>query len=478
MKRYSIASSSSRRKSNAGSGGSALAGFGGASGGGATGAPIGAPIGALHASAPHSADAALAAADPPQLERLEQEITLALQEIDKNLAKSNAIINDKIFPVLRNYGRLLAKVWSNVNFWKYFMEQAANVELAGYEEPIRASEAPGAAPAAAAAADPQDAFKRPRVPPASEETPTWDEPPAKRMHASTPQRGGPSRPLAATGATSLPPLRGTAVRFDSTDSFRLQPPATRLESPVSHTLRQLLDTYHKVLISPRKRTPTRERSLLVRELIESSPTLPEPPKLLLGRDSSGGSRRQSRAEPSSQLDRRDSQGRERFPLTPKYRTSLSAPGSARNTGSPRRSPRSDSADDIPPLPELTIERRQSVLRNEPPPAPSAFDDNDPENVFLENSATANAAAHTAADAAATAASPSTTIYHSVLKQSRENTHSATYNLFQEVLETSGLRGPDAAAAAAGARDLFEDITGNLTSDMGSFLGERFRKFTQ
>ena len=70
-----------------------------------------------------------------ELERLEQETTLVLQEIDKNLSKANAVINDKIYPILKKYATSSGNVWNNVNFWKYFLEQAANVELTSYEAP-------------------------------------------------------------------------------------------------------------------------------------------------------------------------------------------------------------------------------------------------------------------------------------------------------------------------------------------------------
>ncbi|ODQ80682.1 hypothetical protein BABINDRAFT_166282 [Babjeviella inositovora NRRL Y-12698] len=69
-----------------------------------------------------------------QLEHLEQEITLTLQEIDKNFSKSNKIINDLILPIIKNYAGSSRNLWSSVQFWKQFFENSANVQLAGYEE--------------------------------------------------------------------------------------------------------------------------------------------------------------------------------------------------------------------------------------------------------------------------------------------------------------------------------------------------------
>lgn len=64
-----------------------------------------------------------------ELERLEQETTLVLQEIDYNLSKANAVINDKMFPILKKYAAASSKIWESVGFWKSFMEEAADIEL-------------------------------------------------------------------------------------------------------------------------------------------------------------------------------------------------------------------------------------------------------------------------------------------------------------------------------------------------------------
>lgn len=74
--------------------------------------------------------------DPPpsrdqieELERLEQETTLVLQDIDRNLARANSIITNRILPKVKGYAHECDRVWSNVGFWKHFFEQSANVVL-------------------------------------------------------------------------------------------------------------------------------------------------------------------------------------------------------------------------------------------------------------------------------------------------------------------------------------------------------------
>lgn len=74
--------------------------------------------------------------DPPpsrdqieELERLEQETTLVLQDIDRNLARANSIINNRILPKVKGYAQECDRVWSNVGFWKHFFERSANVVL-------------------------------------------------------------------------------------------------------------------------------------------------------------------------------------------------------------------------------------------------------------------------------------------------------------------------------------------------------------
>ncbi|KIH88941.1 DASH complex subunit ASK1 [Sporothrix brasiliensis 5110] len=69
-----------------------------------------------------------------ELEKLEQSITLTLQEIDHNFSKAHRIVTGNILPVVEQYGEQCRSVWDASKFWKQFFEAAANVSLSGYEE--------------------------------------------------------------------------------------------------------------------------------------------------------------------------------------------------------------------------------------------------------------------------------------------------------------------------------------------------------
>ncbi|OAA45776.1 DASH complex, subunit Ask1 [Beauveria brongniartii RCEF 3172] len=69
-----------------------------------------------------------------ELERLEQSITLTLQEIDHNFSKAHRIVTTSILPVVEQYGENSRAIWEASKFWKQFFEASANVSLSGYEE--------------------------------------------------------------------------------------------------------------------------------------------------------------------------------------------------------------------------------------------------------------------------------------------------------------------------------------------------------
>ncbi|KAJ2978776.1 hypothetical protein NQ176_g3632 [Zarea fungicola] len=69
-----------------------------------------------------------------ELERLEQSITLTLQEIDHNFSKAHRIVTASILPVVEQYGENSKAIWEASKFWKQFFEASANVSLSGYEE--------------------------------------------------------------------------------------------------------------------------------------------------------------------------------------------------------------------------------------------------------------------------------------------------------------------------------------------------------
>ncbi|KAJ9131581.1 DASH complex subunit ask1 [Pleurostoma richardsiae] len=69
-----------------------------------------------------------------ELERLEQSITLTLQEIDRNFSRAHRIVTTSILPLVEQYGEHSRAVWEASKFWKQFFEASANVSLSGYEE--------------------------------------------------------------------------------------------------------------------------------------------------------------------------------------------------------------------------------------------------------------------------------------------------------------------------------------------------------
>ncbi|KAF8428786.1 DASH complex subunit Ask1-domain-containing protein [Tirmania nivea] len=72
---------------------------------------------------------------PEELEKIEQQITLTLQEIDHNFNKAHRIVTSSIIPVVERFGNESKTVWESSKFWKQFFEASANVCLNNYEEP-------------------------------------------------------------------------------------------------------------------------------------------------------------------------------------------------------------------------------------------------------------------------------------------------------------------------------------------------------
>ncbi|KAL4738037.1 DASH complex subunit Ask1-domain-containing protein [Aspergillus similis] len=71
-----------------------------------------------------------------ELEKLEQSITLTLQEIDHNFSRAHRIITTSILPVVTEYKEASRDVWEGAKFWKKFFEASANVHLnANGEQP-------------------------------------------------------------------------------------------------------------------------------------------------------------------------------------------------------------------------------------------------------------------------------------------------------------------------------------------------------
>jgi len=70
-----------------------------------------------------------------ELERLEQSITLILQEIDHNFSKCHQIITTNILPRIEKYNDSSKEIWASSKFWKQFFEESAHVSFSSYEEP-------------------------------------------------------------------------------------------------------------------------------------------------------------------------------------------------------------------------------------------------------------------------------------------------------------------------------------------------------
>ncbi|RMZ79965.1 hypothetical protein DV738_g3086, partial [Chaetothyriales sp. CBS 135597] len=69
-----------------------------------------------------------------ELEKVEQQITLTLQEIDRNFSHAHRVVTSSILPVVEQYAVHSKHVWQGSQFWKQFFESSANVSLSGYEE--------------------------------------------------------------------------------------------------------------------------------------------------------------------------------------------------------------------------------------------------------------------------------------------------------------------------------------------------------
>lgn len=86
-------------------------------------------------SHPSSSTSARSLTLTEELEKLEQSITLTLQEIDANFSRAHRIVTSSIIPTVERYGRHSDAVWQGTRFWKEFFEASANISLTGYEEP-------------------------------------------------------------------------------------------------------------------------------------------------------------------------------------------------------------------------------------------------------------------------------------------------------------------------------------------------------
>lgn len=208
-----------------------------------------------------------------ELERLEQETTLVLQEIDQNLSHANAVINDRMIPILRKYALATQQVWTNVGFWKRFLEEAADVEISTADDNIEPPKLKGTldAPTRACGISSESVGTGRESKLAAETTP----PPPGPISTSSSDR---------QFEASTPQLRSRPLLHSSHSDV----------SPQVVAMRKASTGYLKVVVSPRKRMPketpkrtptgaesaSKKRLSVLRNFLNSSPTLPEPPVLL------------------------------------------------------------------------------------------------------------------------------------------------------------------------------------------------------
>lgn len=199
-------------------------------------------------------------------ERLDQEISLVLQDIDRNLSNANSIVMNKIIPNINGYRDQCERIWKNAGFWKVFFERSAGVVLDPVApqdlHPIQHHD---------------DAFVRPtRIVPvrppdsAQDDTPDWPRHPQNPdLDASTPQSAsqqGPST-FRATNERSrssqqAPPIDSIVSASDFAANSSQQGPGRYVPSL------QNLNTANDIL-SPERGSQSPS--------VDSSPSLPERP---------------------------------------------------------------------------------------------------------------------------------------------------------------------------------------------------------
>ncbi|KAG7881839.1 hypothetical protein KL937_001462 [Ogataea polymorpha] len=261
-----------------------------------------------------------------QLSKIEQEITLTLQEIDKNLSVSNSIINESVIPRLAKSRHSSSKIWSNVEFWKTFFENSANVEITTEEvnkTALQQEQEPAIEPTLAATNNSQfneinQRYKE-HIDNAENETSTtatdtvslWKEGTRKRLASSTPNR----KPGFDQDSSSLLP----AVQLRSDDVEREQagkqlhvPDELTTSNIFDASTVQLPETQWKLTKSPKKKTlsPVRKKQKSIATQYDSSP-IEEPPVLK-------SAAYLSPVRKGSRSPQKEDDDEQRFPKSPKY----------------------------------------------------------------------------------------------------------------------------------------------------------------
>ncbi|KAF9582119.1 DASH complex subunit ask1 [Lunasporangiospora selenospora] len=72
-----------------------------------------------------------------EIERLEQSITRALQEIDQSFSDCHSIVSSKILPQIDRYAESSREVWEHARLWLNFFEAASSTSTSQNGEPQR-----------------------------------------------------------------------------------------------------------------------------------------------------------------------------------------------------------------------------------------------------------------------------------------------------------------------------------------------------
>ncbi|KAI9890220.1 MAG: DASH complex subunit ask1 [Vezdaea aestivalis] len=222
-----------------------------------------------------------------ELEKLDQSITLTLQEIDHNFSRAHRIVTSSILPIIEQYATHSQAVWEGSKFWKQFFEASANVSLSGYEELATTTN-----PASPDESTTELTISTTPTPSQldSSLTPTTQTPISKttpRPNISNtypPTQHSPYQILRAQTLGSSPPAPLPNDDFDDPPSPTPTPTTTLLsppQQPKDPLLHRALDSTYRIAATPLRterplqpshRLPQRPQA----DLLLSSPDLPPP----------------------------------------------------------------------------------------------------------------------------------------------------------------------------------------------------------
>ncbi|KAI5286275.1 DASH complex subunit ask1 [Ascosphaera aggregata] len=206
-----------------------------------------------------------------ELERLEQQITLTLQEIDSNFSRAHRIVTTSILPIVDQHAEQSRRVWEGAKFWKQFFEFSANVSLSGYED----------APTADAHDQNQDSLNQRSYDEQSTlnvpQRPTGDEGEISSLNVSqiSEQLQNDESNLSSL---SISPSRSTTPRPRAFQRLEDEEPGTLMDctSPYEQMRRELNETPSKAAADAGPVTPERPRATDISATPMSSPWVSQP----------------------------------------------------------------------------------------------------------------------------------------------------------------------------------------------------------